>query len=154
MPKITRRAKPRDGGKKPKKKTSILFQERVTYVDYKDVNLLQRFVSDRSKIRARRVSGNDVQQQREVATAIKNAREMALLPYTKRVATQRGPRGGRGEQGFDATSAAPAAPADGATDEVVAEETIVEEVLADGTVEVEAEIEAEVEETVVEEVEA
>ena len=121
MPKITRRAKPRDGGKKPKKKTSILFQERVTYVDYKDVNLLQRFVSDRSKIRARRVSGNDVQQQREVATAIKNAREMALLPYTKRVATQRGPRGGRGEQGFDATSAASAAPADGATDEVVEE---------------------------------
>jgi small subunit ribosomal protein S18 len=147
MPKITRRAKPRDGGKKPKKKTSILFQERVTYVDYKDVNLLQRFVSDRSKIRARRVSGNDVQQQREVATAIKNAREMALLPYTKRVATQRGPRGGRGELGFDATSAAPAAPADGTTDEVVVEETIVEEVLADGTVEVEAEIEAEVEET-------
>ena len=150
MPKITRRAKPRDGGKKPKKKTSILFQERVTYVDYKDVNLLQRFVSDRSKIRARRVSGNDVQQQREVATAIKNAREMALLPYTKRVATQRGPRGGRGEQGFEATSAAPAAPAEGSTDEVVVDETVVEEVLADGTVEVEAEIE----ETVVEEVEA
>ncbi len=151
MPKITRRAKPRDGGKKPKKKTSILFQERVTYVDYKDVNLLQRFVSDRSKIRARRVSGNDVQQQREVATAIKNAREMALLPYTKRVATQRGPRGGRGEQGFDATSAAPAAPADGTTDEVVVEETIVEEVAADGTIEVVAEIEAEVEETDTEE---
>ena len=152
MPKITRRAKPRDGGKKPKKKTSILFQERVTYVDYKDVNLLQRFVSDRSKIRARRVSGNDVQQQREVATAIKNAREMALLPYTKRVATQRGPRGGRGEQGFEATSAAPAAPAEGTTDEVVVEETIVEEVLADGTVEVEAEVESR--ETVAEEVEA
>src|SRR6266508_662421 len=102
MPKMTRRAKPRDGGKKPKKKISILFQERVTYVNYKDVNLLQRFVSDRSKIRARRVSGNDVQQQREVAIAVKNAREMALLPYTKRVATQRGPRGGRGEQSYEA----------------------------------------------------
>ena len=47
-------------------------------------------MSDRSKIRARRVSGNDVQQQREIATAVKNAREMALLPYTKRVTTQRG----------------------------------------------------------------
>jgi small subunit ribosomal protein S18 len=80
---------PKDTGKKPKKKTSVLVQENVTYVDYKDVNLLQRFMSDRSKIRSRRVSGNDVQQQREVATAIKNAREMALLPYTKRVATQR-----------------------------------------------------------------
>jgi small subunit ribosomal protein S18 len=141
MPKMTRRAKPRDGGKKPKKKTSILFQERVTYVDYKDVNLLQRFVSDRSKIRARRVSGNDVQQQREVATAIKNAREMALLPYTKRVATQRGPRGGRGEQGFDA---AQAAPAEGATEEVLVEETVVEEVFDDGSAEVDVEVDAEV----------
>jgi small subunit ribosomal protein S18 len=146
MPKMTRRAKPRDGGKKPKKKTSILFQERVTYVDYKDVNLLQRFVSDRSKIRARRVSGNDVQQQREVATAIKNAREMALLPYTKRVATQRGPRSGRGDQGFET---APAAPAESAADEVLVEETVVEEVLDDGSVEVETEVDA-----VVEEVEA
>src|SRR4029079_10340412 len=107
MPKMTRRAKPRDGGKKPQKKTSILLQERVTYVDYKDVNLLQRFVSDRSKIRARRVSGNDVQQQREVATAVKNAREMELLPYTKRVATQRGPRGGgRGESSYEAPAPA------------------------------------------------
>jgi small subunit ribosomal protein S18 len=83
--------------KKIKKKVSILTQERVEYVDYKDVNLLQRFMSDRSKIRARRVSGNDTQQQREVAVAIKNAREMALLPYTKRVATQRGPKGDRGD---------------------------------------------------------
>ena len=121
MPKMTRRAKPRDGGKKPKKKTSILFQERVTYVDYKDVNLLQRFVSDRSKIRARRVSGNDVQQQREVATAVKNAREMALLPYTKRVATQRGPRGGgRGEQPFEPTPVAETA-AETAAEETPAE---------------------------------
>ena len=130
MPKMTRRAKPRDGGKKPKKKTSILFQERVTYVDYKDVNLLQRFVSDRSKIRARRVSGNDVQQQREVATAVKNAREMALLPYTKRVATQRGPRGGsRGEQPFESTPA-PEAPAEETAAEAAengAEELVVEE---------------------------
>jgi small subunit ribosomal protein S18 len=43
------------------------------------------------------VSGNDTQQQREVAVAIKNAREMALLPYTRRVATQRGPKGERGD---------------------------------------------------------
>ena len=99
MPKITRRAKPKDGGRKPKKKTSILFQERVTYVDYKDVDLLSRFMSDRAKIRNRRVSGNDVQQQREVANAIKIAREMGLLPYAKRVASasrQRPPRDGEG----------------------------------------------------------
>lgn len=83
----------KDDKKRPmKKKTSILVQEKVEYVDYKDVNLLQRFLSDRSKIRGRRVSGNTTQQQREIATAIKNAREMAIMPYTKRVSTQRAAR--------------------------------------------------------------
>jgi len=83
--------------RKYKKKTSALVTERVTYVDYKDVDLLSRFMSDRAKIRNRRVSGNDVQQQREVANAIKVAREMALLPYARRVSTQRTrpPRDGR-----------------------------------------------------------
>jgi small subunit ribosomal protein S18 len=61
-------------------------------VDYKDVNLLNRFVSDRSKIRNRRVTGNTVQQQRDIANAVKNAREMALLPYTKRVSQTRAGR--------------------------------------------------------------
>ena len=75
--------------RKFKKKTSALVIEKVEYVDYKDVDLLSRFISDRAKIRNRRVSGNDVQQQREVANAIKVAREMALLPYAKRVANQR-----------------------------------------------------------------
>lgn len=78
--------------KKFKKKTSVLITEKVEFVDYKDVNLLQRFVSDRSKIRNRRVTGNDVQQQRDIANAVKNAREMALLPYTKRVAQTRAGR--------------------------------------------------------------
>ena len=87
--------------KKIKKKTSILVSDKVEYIDYKDVNLLTRFVSDRSKIRNRRVTGNTVQQQRDIANAIKNAREMALMPYTKRVAQTRTGRGGRdgGERG-------------------------------------------------------
>jgi small subunit ribosomal protein S18 len=72
-----------------KKKVSILTTDRVDWIDYKDVDLLRRFMSERAKIRARRVTGNDSQQQREVARAIKNAREMALLPYTTRVTTQR-----------------------------------------------------------------
>ena len=84
-----REANPR----KFKKKTSVLVIEDVEYVDYKDVDLLQRFMSDRAKIRNRRVTGNDMQQQREVANAIKLAREMALLPYAKRVASTR--TGGR-----------------------------------------------------------
>lgn len=79
--------------RKFKKKTSPLTIEAVEYVDYKDVDLLTRFMSDRAKIRNMRVSGNDRQQQLEVAKAIKIAREMALLPYTTRVASQ--PRGGR-----------------------------------------------------------
>jgi small subunit ribosomal protein S18 len=53
----------------------------VAHVDYKDVTLLQKFVTDRGKIRARRVTGLTPQQQRSVVKAIKNAREMALLPY-------------------------------------------------------------------------
>lgn len=54
---------------------------RVPYVDYKELTTLRRFVSDRGKIRSRRVTGSCAQYQRRVATAIKNAREMALLPY-------------------------------------------------------------------------
>ena len=77
---------------------SVLSAEKIDYIDYKDINLLQRFMSDRSKIRGQRLNGNTVQQQRELANAIKNAREMALLPYTKRVASvgRGGPRGPRG----------------------------------------------------------
>lgn len=93
------RGKNKDNARRSKKKISLLSQEKVVYVDYKDVNLLRRFMSDRAKIRARRVTGNDAQQQREVARAIKNAREMALLPYTNRVTTQRG--GGRGDRERD-----------------------------------------------------
>src|SRR5215203_5381608 len=83
--------------RKFKKKTSILLIEDVEYIDYKDVDLLSRFMSDRGKIRNRRVAGNTLQQQREVANAVKVAREMALLPYAKRVASTRtgGRRDGR-----------------------------------------------------------
>lgn len=104
-----KRGKPKDTGRRIKKKVSILNSEQVTYVDWKDANLLRRFMSDRAKIRARRVTGNDTKQQREIAKAIKNAREMALLPYTNRVTTQRGrrdrdgddrrPRGDRPDRG-------------------------------------------------------
>src|SRR4051812_13720789 len=100
-----KRGKNKDNARRSKKKISVLNSERIGYVDYKDVNLLRRFISDRAKIRARRVTGNDSQQQKEIANAIKNAREMALLPYANRVTTQRGggrdrgDRGGRGDRG-------------------------------------------------------
>ncbi len=68
--------------RKPKKKTNPLKAAKISHVDYKDAALLRKFISDRGKIRARRVSGNCSQHQRDVAVAVKNSREMALLPYT------------------------------------------------------------------------
>ncbi|KIQ15944.1 30S ribosomal protein S18 [Rhodococcus sp. Leaf7] len=71
-----------DANRKPKK--NPLIAAGITEVDYKDVNLLRQFISDRGKIRSRRVTGLTPQQQRQVATAVRNAREMALLPFTTR----------------------------------------------------------------------
>ncbi|MDR1441850.1 MAG: 30S ribosomal protein S18 [Bifidobacteriaceae bacterium] len=68
--------------RKPKKKVNPLRLNTQGEIDYKDVNLLRKFISDRGKIRARRVTGVSVQEQRAIARAIKNAREMALLPYS------------------------------------------------------------------------
>ena len=68
--------------RKPKKKVNPLDKEGILYIDYKDTALLRKFISDRGKIRARRVTGVTVQQQREIARAVKSAREMALLPYS------------------------------------------------------------------------
>ncbi|HSJ28159.1 MAG TPA: 30S ribosomal protein S18 [Acidimicrobiia bacterium] len=68
-------------GRRVKKKVCYFCTERVEYIDYKDVATLRRYMSDRAKIRSRRVSGNCPRHQREVAVAIKNAREVALLPY-------------------------------------------------------------------------
>ncbi len=97
---VPRERKVRDNPKKFKKKANILGQESAVYVDWKDVNLLRRFLSDRGKIRSRRVTGVTTQQQRAVALAIKTAREMALLPYAVRVTSSRGAgRGGSGGGG-------------------------------------------------------
>jgi ribosomal protein S18 len=67
-----------------RKKVCHFCKEKVAYVDFKDVSLLRKFVSDRGKIRARRITGTCVQHQRDVALAVKNAREVALLPYVIR----------------------------------------------------------------------
>jgi small subunit ribosomal protein S18 len=69
--------------RKPKKKVCVFCKDKAAQsIDYKDTTLLRKYISDRGKIRARRVSGNCSQHQRDVAIAVKNAREMALLPYT------------------------------------------------------------------------
>ncbi|MFM9378863.1 30S ribosomal protein S18 [Gordonia sp. VNK21] len=56
--------------------------KKAAEIDYKDTALLRRFLSDRGKIRSRRVTGNCVQHQRDIAVAVKNSREVALLPFT------------------------------------------------------------------------
>ncbi|MFE9493358.1 30S ribosomal protein S18 [Streptomyces collinus] len=67
-----------------RQRTNPLDAAGVTYIDYKDIDLLRKFISDRGKIRSRRVTHVTRQQQRQMAQAIKNAREMALLPYGSR----------------------------------------------------------------------
>ncbi|MBL1086517.1 30S ribosomal protein S18 [Streptomyces actinomycinicus] len=78
---MTRRLNTR---KPVKPRTNPLVAAGITYIDYKDTDLLRRFISDRGKIRSRRVTHVTAQQQRQLAAAIKNAREMALLPYAGR----------------------------------------------------------------------
>ncbi len=86
-----------------KTKVCIFCKEHATGVDYKDLNLLRRFMSDRGKIRSRRVTGNCARHQREVQVAIKTAREVALLPFAERTVSERGPgRGPRGRRGDEA----------------------------------------------------
>jgi len=102
----SRRRGPKDAPRKgAKKKVCVFCSEHIEWVDYKDVNLLRRFMSDRGKIRARRVSGNCTQHQSAVAVAIKTARELALLPYTQRTVSER--TGGRGGPGRGAPRGAP-----------------------------------------------
>jgi small subunit ribosomal protein S18 len=95
----SRRA-PKDAGRRIKKKPCALCRDKIDWVDYKDVPMLRKYMSDRGKIRARRVTGNCAQHQREIALAIKTARELVLLPYTQRTVMERsGGRGrGRGER--------------------------------------------------------
>ena len=90
--------------RKPRKnKVSPIVKDKIEYVDYKDVNLLRAFISDRAKIRGQRVSGNNRQQQRDVAKAIKLARELALIPYHQRVVSQRKGDRRRGRPDRDAS---------------------------------------------------
>jgi small subunit ribosomal protein S18 len=95
-PKPPKRA-PKIDNRRTKKKPCSFCQHGVATVDYKDLAQLRKYISDRGKIRGRKVSGNCQQHQRDVTDAIKTARELALLPYTQRTVTER--RGGRSDRG-------------------------------------------------------
>jgi len=84
-----KRRAPEVDTRKFRKKTSILTYEGIKYIDYKDVNLLRKFMSERAKIRQRNVTGNSQKQQREIAKAIRISREMALLPFNVRQVTSK-----------------------------------------------------------------
>ena len=131
------RRAPKDLGRRVKKKPCALCRDKVEWVDYKDVPMLRKYMSDRGKIRSRRVTGNCAQHQRALALAIKTARELVLLPYTQRTVTERpGGRGGRdrGERTLGDSMAAEARAARNAP----APEPVAE---AEAEVEVEVEVE-------------
>ena len=136
-----RRTKPRNK-RRGRKKVSPIVIGKVEYVDYKDTELLKKFISDRAKIKGRSINGNNARQQRDVGRAIKVAREMALIPFTNRVTTQRRER--RSDERDERSDGPPSRPAmpppagltedDGVVDEIgviaeggLSEETTFEE---------------------------
>lgn len=78
--------------KQPVKMDCPFCKEKVNYIDYKDIKLLRRFITDRGKIKPRRVTGLCAQHQKDIATAVKRARQMALIPYSVTVVSKRGDR--------------------------------------------------------------
>ena len=68
-------------GRKGRRKVCQFCVDKVDYIDYKDVARLRRFMSERAKIRPRRVTGTCARHQREMTVAIKRARQIALLPF-------------------------------------------------------------------------
>lgn len=64
-----------------RKKICFLYTEKIDHIDYKDIELLKRFITERGKIIPRRISGASAQDQRRLRTAIKRARNIAMLPF-------------------------------------------------------------------------
>ena len=71
----------RKGGRNRRRKVCFFTANGITHIDYKDVDMLKKFVSERGKILPRRVTGTSAKYQRKLTVAIKRARQMALLPY-------------------------------------------------------------------------
>lgn len=97
-----RRDKKLGGG--GRRKSCPFCKDKIVDIDYKDTTTLQRFVSERGKIRTRRITGCCRKHQADMAGAVKRARELSLLPYT--VETVRETRAGRAERGERASAGA------------------------------------------------
>ncbi|MHB1570579.1 MAG: 30S ribosomal protein S18 [Solirubrobacteraceae bacterium] len=94
-----RRRDRKAGASSSRRKSCPYCREKIEQVDYKDVSILRRFISDRGKIRSRRISGACRRHQNQVARAVKRARELALLPYVAEGGSDH--RGGRGDRDRD-----------------------------------------------------
>jgi small subunit ribosomal protein S18 len=82
--------------RKPKRKFCVFCKDHVEFIDYKDAQMLRKYMTDRGKIKPRRVTGNCAQHQHLMSMAIKRAREMALVPYTVPVISNKVEGKGRG----------------------------------------------------------
>ena len=81
-----------DYQRQPRRKHCQFCKENTDFIDYKDVQLLRKYMTDRGKIKPRRVTGACVQHQRDIANAVKRARTMALMPYAVPAVSGRGDR--------------------------------------------------------------
>jgi small subunit ribosomal protein S18 len=135
----TKASDPKGRVRRGRPKVCIFCTEHIPWVDYKDMNLLRRFMSDRGKIKSRANTGTCSQHQSDVALAIKNARELALLPYAVRTLAGdksagrrgRGGPGGRPDRPTDRPTAPPGAPSAGPTgDSSLADADVVGDVAA------------------------
>jgi small subunit ribosomal protein S18 len=88
-------------GGSTRRKSCPYCRDKIEQVDFKDVATLRRFISDRGKIRSRRITGACRRHQSQVARAVKRARELALLPYVAEGGSEHSGRGGRGDRDRD-----------------------------------------------------
>ncbi|WJH36208.1 30S ribosomal protein S18 [Paenibacillus aurantius] len=72
----------RKGGRNKRRKVCYFTVNKITHIDYKDIDTLKKFISERGKILPRRVTGTSAKYQRALTIAIKRSRQIALLPYT------------------------------------------------------------------------
>ncbi len=107
----TKASDPKGRVRRGRPKVCVFCTEHIPWVDYKDTNLLRRFMCDRGKIKSRANTGTCSQHQADVALAIKNARELALLPYAVRTLAGDKSAGRRGRSGPGRPSDRPAASA-------------------------------------------
>lgn len=81
MDRAENNSRPARFNNRKRKKVCIFCEDKIAYIDYKDSAKLRKFISERGKILPRRISGTCAEHQRKLNTAIKRARQVALLPY-------------------------------------------------------------------------